>query len=62
MYYLTINELGTQELRFAQIDTLPVGATQLTDDEYRKLMDGTHLWQNGTLIINPFPSINGRNP
>ncbi len=62
MYYLTINEAGTQELRFAQIETLPNGAMQLTKEEYDKLMNGTHLWQNGMLIINPLPSINGRNP
>lgn len=57
MKYATINKNGATEIRFDSLNELPIGAVELTDEQYFLLLNGTHILSNGIVVINPNPPV-----
>jgi hypothetical protein len=54
MKYAIVREDGATEIRE---DSYPLqdGAIVLTDEQYDQLISGTHILQNGEIVVNPTP-------
>lgn len=46
--YLTIGPLGQQEIRSGAV--VPNGATKLSEEDYEKLLSGTHTWDGSQTV------------
>ena len=54
MKYAIVREDNATEIRE---DSYPLqnGAILLTDEQYDHLINGTHILQNGEIVVNPTP-------
>jgi hypothetical protein len=54
MKYAIVREDNATEIRE---DSYPLqdGAIVLTDEQYEQLISGTHILQNGEIVVNPTP-------
>ena len=54
MKYAIVREDNATEIRE---DNYPLqdGAIVLTDEQYDQLISGTHILQNGEIVVNPTP-------
>jgi len=54
MKYAIVREDNATEIRE---DSYPLqdGAIVLTDEQYDQLINGTHILQNGEIVVNPTP-------
>jgi hypothetical protein len=54
MKYVIVQSNGAVEVREDSYE-VPTNAFVLTDDDYNKLLSGTHIFLNGLVIDNPEP-------
>jgi hypothetical protein len=54
MKYVIVQSNGAVEVREDSYE-IPTNAFILTDDDYNKLLSGTHIFLNGLVIDNPEP-------
>jgi hypothetical protein len=54
MKYVIVQSNGAVEVREDSYE-IPTNAFVLTDDDYNKLLSGTHIFLNGLVIDNPEP-------
>jgi hypothetical protein len=58
MKYAIVRTDGVTEIREDSYP-LPIGAIQLTDDQYFQLINNQYILQNGQIIVNPNPPVIG---